>query len=355
MASSVTAAVYKAALAVSKTGSVSIPNAHFRCGGDASTVQEIRKTVSAPKAHAPVLSAAPEMPSITSAPVYHHHHRPGYGGVDHLGGVNVTGAKASDQGVKPMFQLLAETTESITPGLLAKHHLPGILLQHGPLAIRHITAHLIASLPGFSTIPPAKQRRIVVGALEGRGGCSGVMGEVGGLNGDVIFEKVGWGRWDARKKGDPPLERPVTFRGSVRPEKNRELPSGDPGEMHYSRSYTGESGIFIQSEEESAHGEDVDMADTMSLDQDSTATSEDDDMTDEEDWAQMGAAALRKHGGSPITSDGWDGCNHSYAKSPPKAFAPWASSSPINDEIFDLQRAREEREAVEALVKLSSV
>ncbi|RPB28345.1 hypothetical protein L211DRAFT_751284, partial [Terfezia boudieri ATCC MYA-4762] len=77
---------------------------------------------------------------------------------------------------------------AITPSLLAKHYLPGILLQHGPLAIRHLTAYLIASIPGFSNIPPAKQRRLVVGALE-----------AGGVNGDVIFEKVGWGRWDARK------------------------------------------------------------------------------------------------------------------------------------------------------------
>ncbi|MCJ1349176.1 DNA-binding proteins Bright/BRCAA1/RBP1 and proteins containing BRIGHT domain, partial [Peltigera leucophlebia] len=86
----------------------------------------------------------------------------------------------------------------ITPGLLAKHHLPGILLDHGPLAIRHVMGFLTTSVPGFSGIPPAKARRLVVGALEGRGSS----GEHGGLHGDVIFEKVGWGRWDARRRGE---------------------------------------------------------------------------------------------------------------------------------------------------------
>jgi hypothetical protein len=81
-----------------------------------------------------------------------------------------------------------DTAGAITPTLLAKHHLPEILLNHGPLAIRHIMGFLTTAVPGFSGIPPAKARRLVVGALEGRG--SG--GESGGLKGDVKFEKVGW-------------------------------------------------------------------------------------------------------------------------------------------------------------------
>ena len=66
--------------------------------------------------------------------------------------------------------------------MLAKYHLPDIMLSHGPLAIRHIMGYLTTSVPGFAGIPPAKARRLVVGALEGRGG------EGGGVDGDVEFE-----------------------------------------------------------------------------------------------------------------------------------------------------------------------
>src|SRR5256885_5159508 len=43
-------------------------------------------------------------------------------------------------------------------------------------------------------------------ALEGKG--SG--GEGAGRDGDVQFEKVGWGRWDARIRGQPPRDRQPT-------------------------------------------------------------------------------------------------------------------------------------------------
>jgi hypothetical protein len=343
MASQLTAAVFEAAAkaVAMKSDSVSIPNAYCR-GSDADIILDAAK-----------LQHSFKSPHASSAGgSVHHYRKPGFG-VDHLGGINVTEAKASDQGTKPMFQLLAEVSSSITPALIAKHYLPGILLQHGPLAIRYITAHLISTLPGFSTIPPAKQRRLVVGALEGRGGCSGVMGEVGGVDGDVIFEKVGWGRWDARKKGDPPrtttpISPPLS---ATRFERDDALPgyAGDAPDVRQSNSYR-ESGIFVQSEEEDPH--DVDMEDVMLEDENSSSeTSEDDDMTDEEDWAQMGAAALRRHGVSPITSDGW---GNSYTRSPASGFVQWPKGMGMS-ESPQQKRAREEREAVEALVKLSSV
>lgn len=331
MASQISVAVFEAAAkAVElKSESVSIPNAHHR-GGDATVTRGINPV--AESQHG--CSAGP--PSV----VHHHGH-----GVDHLGGINVIEARACDEGTKPMFQLLAEASSNITPGLIAKHYLPGILLQHGPLAIRYITAHLIASVPGFSAIPPAKQRRLVVGALEGRGGCSGVMGEVGGVDGDVIFEKVGWGRWDARKKGDPPrvavpISPPLSATRFDRAGYAAEAP-----DSRQPSSYR-ESGIFVQSEEEDPH--DVDMEGAISVDESSSDASEDDDMTDEEDWAQMGAAALRRHGVSPITSDGW---GTSYTRSPGPGSVQWPQQGLSPEQ----KRAREEREAVEALVKLSSV
>jgi hypothetical protein len=105
-------------------------------------------------------------------------------------------AKAQDQPTALSRAALSglEAAGAITPTMLAKHHLPEILL-HGPMAIRHVLNHLAQSVPGFSRIPPAKARRLVVAALESRGG--------GGVNGEVEFEKVGWGRWDARAKGQP--------------------------------------------------------------------------------------------------------------------------------------------------------
>jgi len=346
MASQLTVAVFEAAaLAVKmKSQGVAIPNGHLR-GYDATTNVTVRSLNLSPEQYGVNTHATATLGASIHGPS-HAVQLPGKtaSGVDHLGGVNVVEAKASDEGTTPMFHLLAETSSAISSALLAKHHLPGILLHHGPLAIRHITAYLIASLPGFSTIPPAKQRRIVVGALEGKGGASGVMGEVGGVDGDVIFEKIGWGRWDARKKGDPPRERaaaPISPPPSaIRFEKT----GADSSGMVQAESYT-ESGIFHQSEEEGPRNEDVDMADAMSVSADS---SEDDDMTDEEDWAQMGAAALRRQGGSPITSDGWD----SYAHSPASGFI---AQRAIVFETAEQKRAREEREAVEALVKLSSV
>ena len=91
----------------------------------------------------------------------------------------------------------SDAVGSITPTMLAQHHLPGVLLEHGPLAIRYIMGYLCQQVPGFSGIPPARARRIVVAALEGRSED----GEHGSLNKDIAFEKVGWGRWNARQKG----------------------------------------------------------------------------------------------------------------------------------------------------------
>lgn len=204
-----------------------------------------------------------------------------------------------------------DATGNITPNLLAKHHLPEILLNHGPLAIRHIMGFLTSAVPGFSGIPPAKARRLVVGALEGRG--SG--GEGGGVKGNVKFEKVGWGRWDARLKGHPARNSrgnqqspppsapssyskgmPIAKNGGWSTERNRLNATGS--------SWAGDSAVF-------SHDDDMDImmleneADKMSLDGDESCSSSEappddevmgdnpDDMTDEEDWAAVGAAALR--------------------------------------------------------------
>ncbi|KAL3964735.1 hypothetical protein ACCO45_001739 [Purpureocillium lilacinum] len=154
-----------------------------------------------------------------------------------------------------------EASGAITSALLAKYHLPEILLNHGPLAIRHIMGYLTTSVPGFSGIPPTKARRLVVGALEGRGG------EGGGLEGDVEFDK----------------------------DRSRLNVSGSVGE---------ESVHFSHDDHDDVHMMETE-ADKMSLDgsasascseapDDDVAMNDDpEDVTDDEDWAAMGAAALR--------------------------------------------------------------
>ncbi|KZZ87587.1 Sin3 binding protein [Ascosphaera apis ARSEF 7405] len=59
-----------------------------------------------------------------------------------------------------------QSLSEITPESLAAYHIPEILLNEGPLAIRHIIARLNQRIPEFSRIPPAKARRVVAAALE---------------------------------------------------------------------------------------------------------------------------------------------------------------------------------------------
>ena len=303
---------------------------------------------------------------------------------------------------------------AITPGLLAKHHLPDILLAHGPLAIRHVMGYLTTSVPGFSRIPPAKARRLVVGALEGR--SSG--GEGGGVNGEVEFEKVGWGRWDAKMKGHPARDNHHSRRQGVPPVGNISPPASVhssytgagmeiPTSGHWQNrnktlqpgsSTNGDSIVFSYGEEMDyvVHHEDVTMleheADKMSLDGDASCSSSeapDDgpildedigDVTDEEDWANIGAAALRQGSYPTATSGGGRNYNnshlstHRYANDRSgggPASSALAKSMPMpsaynfqqpHDYVgfshmdgFGVGSDLQEREAVEALLRLSSV
>jgi hypothetical protein len=275
-----------------------------------------------------------------------------------------------------------ETAGSITPSLLAKHHLPDILLNDGPLAIRHIMGYLTTSVPGFSSIPPAKARRLVVGALEGRG--SG--GEGGGLNGDVKFEKVGWGRWDARLKGQSaknsrgqsPPSLPASYSVGM-PIANNSAGGRSRLNNAPSSSWTGESAIF-------SHDDDMDMemleteADKMSLDggdescsssegppEDELMGDDPEDMTDDEDWAAVGAVALRQAsynsaalGNRNLLSSHvyTGGSSLALAKSAPLhpnniSFQP--NNQRVDFSTFGMTSDSQEREAIEALLRLGSV
>jgi hypothetical protein len=308
---------------------------------------------------------------------------------------------------------VADTAGTITPGLLAKYHLPEILLTHGPLAIRHVMAYLATSVPGFSGVPPAKARRLVVGALEGRG--SG--GEGGGVEGNVEFEKVGWGRWDARVKGQPSRgsRRASGSRQHTRAGQQHSTPASDPSLLvpngiaianaqtrwpersassakpdaqdypTQTASWAGDSAVFSHGSDNSdTDGPrpryragistlDEDQADTMSLDGESGSCSSsealpdqspdaDDDtgeVTDDEDWARIGAAALRQgsrfgrtgnrpNAVSSVHIDKVHSWDHGGARPPP------ISSSLLQASGFPSDSAQE-RDAIEALVRLSSV
>ncbi|KAL8928128.1 MAG: hypothetical protein Q9172_001038 [Xanthocarpia lactea] len=195
-----------------------------------------------------------------------------------------------------------EAAGAITPILLAKHHLPGILLEHGPLAIRHLMGFLTTSVPGFSGIPPAKARRLVVGALESRGDD---VGSTEGSERDVVFEKVGWGRWDARQRGQLPRDRRVEHDSN-----GLQIPGQNSRQKSDRAAFSSRGSVgFSPGSEMDYDNPDIDMleheADKMSLDGAGSYPSDPpndmprhlDDLgeaTDEEDWASIGAAALRQ-------------------------------------------------------------
>lgn len=277
-----------------------------------------------------------------------------------------------------------DTTGAITPALLARHHLPEILLNHGPLAIRHIMGFLTTAVPGFSGIPPTKARRLVVSSLEGRGS-----GGVGGVKGNVKFEKVGWGRWDARLKGHP-ARNGADNQQSPPSSYSRGMPIAKSEGWTFDRtrlnapdsSWTGDSVVFSHEDDTDMHMQEENEADKMSLDGSCTssdASSEDeimeddpDDVTDEEDWAALGAAALRansynaakrgrflypnshlggaRSGGGPSLT--------TMAKLVPKPnVLPARTNLSANLDLsaYGLTSNSPEREAIEALLRLGSV
>jgi len=144
----------------------------------------------------------------------------------------------------------------------------------------------------------------VVAALEGRAG--------GGHDGHVEFEKVGWGRWDAHVKGEyapdrssssyldgkmsPPTSEygsyAISQAGSAYPIKQRKSAQASDAIGH---SWT-ESSMPSVHEGLEYMSMSEDEADNMSLDGSETNDSMPDsgEETQDEDWAAMGAAAIRK-------------------------------------------------------------
>lgn len=295
-------------------------------------------------------------------------------------------AKVQDQPPHHHIPLVAEAlnslehdgSDAITPAILAKHYLPDILLGQGPLAIRYIIGYLATSVPGFSRIPLAKARRLVVAALEG----GTANGDSLGSDANVEFEKVGWGRWEARRRNHHGGDQAHISPPSSLPSHPREkigIPNGERHGKHYTPTMTGESAVFSHSDFD--YGDHADVleheADKMSLDGDNRSyclseTPDDEmdgdwgeaDLTDEEDWAHIGATALRAQSLSYLSRDSQD-CrmfkSHGHSGGP--AYSALAKSVPggipIQRQNFSLPAGlggdKEERAAVEALLQLGSM
>ncbi|KAI1369216.1 hypothetical protein F5Y08DRAFT_185201 [Xylaria arbuscula] len=277
-----------------------------------------------------------------------------------------------------------EAAGDITATLLAKFHLPEILLSHGPLAIRHIMGYLTTSVPGFAGIPPNKARRLVVSALQ-RGQGHGAEG--GGVNGDVEFEKVGWGRWSARRRGQ--ATRPSLFRSASGESYSGSYPTHIPinRDMPWNASRSrlkaraksnGNSASFSHDDRDASVLEHE--ADKMSLDSldrpgsascseapDAADTSMNDnpeDETDDEDWGAVGAAALRA-GSYSSPADARRGAGFlSYRVYNTGGYRSFSSNTrmlrepPLDNIDLDALAASsdaQEREAIQALLQLGSV
>ncbi|KAF2634849.1 hypothetical protein P280DRAFT_208129 [Massarina eburnea CBS 473.64] len=186
-----------------------------------------------------------------------------------------------------------EATRQITAIMLAKHHLPSIILGHGAMPIREMMAHLTQSVPGFSRLAPSKARRLVVAALEHRAG--------GGLHGEVKFEKVGWGRWSVAGQSNQNRGLPIGTHSSNEPTPP---PSLDSNRGHYlPKNMRRTRDVYTGSwKASSPDSRDEEMADHMSLDDSHSDSSASDmelendlnDDTDEEDWSAIGPEALRQ-------------------------------------------------------------
>ena len=196
-----------------------------------------------------------------------------------------------------------DASAAITPSMLAKYHLPGIMLGNGPKPIRYVMGELTQSVPGFSRILPAKARRLVVAALEGRHG--------GGVNGNIAFSKTGWGRWDAHVKGssrdsgigsltEGHLSPPRSERSSYAfSHGDSAVHTGGP-RLGYRDPHSGGSWTASSLREEDEDDLDMEMdvpeneADKMSLDAVSVDVDDAeslDDATDEEGWPAASPAA----------------------------------------------------------------
>lgn len=294
---------------------------------------------------------------------------------------------ASEKSHSRLASHVPDAAGVITPALLAKHHLPGVLLNHGPLAIRHILGCLTTDVPGFAGISPTKARRLVVSALESRTNEYVVDND----GNDVFFEKVGWGRWHAKLRNQPaanglsPSRLPKTrTKKHYKYDRTRLKSSysswpdhsaayfshGDPIDLDTDIVMTENDTDKLSFDEiencssppslEALHDDDDDDDDEVMSDD----YGESSDTTDDEDWASLGAAALRAASYSTHSTNSKflssAACEYRGGGGPPLTALTKSYSKPnlisnIELSAFDLTSNPQEREAIEALLRLGSV
>jgi len=199
-----------------------------------------------------------------------------------------------------------------TANYLAKF-LADILQDKGPLSVHAAMNYLGQVVPGFMEVPAAKARRLTTAALDCR------------LKGDVGFEKIGSGKWAARARAHTPLSQTSPRLDPIQEGAQRGRTSSSsstaaisipnsharrppPRRISQGSSWTATSSRAKYGERADQDMPDHDAADLMSIDGDvnklrlqerreSTVLPSPLDYsdTDEEDWSNVGAAALR-HG-----------------------------------------------------------
>lgn len=148
---------------------------------------------------------------------------------------------------------------AVTPAKIA-----ALLHSQGPLAIRHITAHLAQTIPGFGGLSLSKQRRVIVGVLDS-----------GDPKIDVRFSKVGWGRWAVEQ--DARSSRSASMDGAkLLLEADRRVSTTSRPPIPRLSSSPEESAI-VSDDDDSDNLEEPILG----------------EHTDEEDWASLGPDSLR--------------------------------------------------------------
>ncbi|KAF2249104.1 hypothetical protein BU26DRAFT_531075 [Trematosphaeria pertusa] len=280
---------------IKPSASSNIPISHH--GGPASAPAHAGPLITPPNSISPTLSAHKRRPGM---PATGRARSPSSADMDIDLQDAVEHAAAQDQPTASLSkEALAglDASRQITALMLAKHHLPTIILGHGAMPIREMMAHLNQTVPGFSRLPPAKARRLIVAALEHRAG--------GGLHGEVKFEKVGWGRWSvAGQSSQTSRGVPIGAHGASRngptPPASVDSSGGLQVPKHMRAEHDAYSGSWAAGSPDSR---DEEMADQMSLDGSGDSDSDTSDMdlendlndeTDEEDWSAIGPEALRQ-------------------------------------------------------------
>ncbi|EDO15149.1 hypothetical protein Kpol_397p8 [Vanderwaltozyma polyspora DSM 70294] len=96
---------------------------------------------------------------------------------------------SNQENVRSLIKPLSTTSPAAIAAvqMVTPNKLSSLLLKRGPLAIRHITQTLSEEIPSFKDLSSSKQRRLIMSVMES-----------GDESNNVVFEKIGWGQWNAK-------------------------------------------------------------------------------------------------------------------------------------------------------------